>query len=414
MPQISISRERFCIGAPLEFDVLDKHGRLLLQRGLILCSERQLDALLERGAYGEIADLEQADRRKMRDGDSDPDSQARERRKLQHVSVFGLVDALRTGLESALAEEGAGQVAQGDFQSRVLELAALVARACELDTDTALACILVNKNARYSVRHAVNSAILTEVLLTAANKDAGERASVVAAALTMNLSISNLQDELYERRNMVEAEQQAIRAHPVASANMLRERGVSDPVWLDTVVSHHEKLDGSGYPAGLSGAGLSPGTQIVSLADSYCAAVSERAYREGVAADAALKCLHKLYDPALVAQLEQAIGTYPPGTFVNLENGDIAIALKRTLHSSQPVVRVVFGRAGRPREGYPKRRTGKFPFRVAGAVSPKSYLGEYDLMQLWDIASSDGESGGEPVVFEAINRCAPKAKMPQN
>lgn len=90
------------------------------------------------------------------------------------------------------------------------------------------------------------------------------------------------------------------------------------------VLHHHENFDGSGYPAGLSGADIPIGARIVSVIDAFDAMVSDRPYRTGMPIEEALRRLvassGTQFDPnvvksfILIAQLEmpavlEAIGS---------------------------------------------------------------------------------------------------------
>jgi HD-GYP domain-containing protein (c-di-GMP phosphodiesterase class II) len=57
---------------------------------------------------------------------------------------------------------------------------------------------------------------------------------------------------------------------------------------LDFIAHHHERIDGSGYPRGLSGDALSLGGRILGAADALDALTSPRAYRDAMTADDAL------------------------------------------------------------------------------------------------------------------------------
>ena len=54
------------------------------------------------------------------------------------------------------------------------------------------------------------------------------------------------------------------------------------------VLQHHERLDGSGYPQGLSGEGILPAARVIAVADVYEAMTSHRPYRPGLPQDAAV------------------------------------------------------------------------------------------------------------------------------
>ena len=71
----------------------------------------------------------------------------------------------------------------------------------------------------------------------------------------------------------------------------------------EIVFQHHERLDGSGYPRGLSGNQILPEARIISVADTYNALVSDRLYRRGMDKKEALNIIKKdirLYDNQVV------------------------------------------------------------------------------------------------------------------
>lgn len=69
---------------------------------------------------------------------------------------------------------------------------------------------------------------------------------------------------------------------------------------------HHERFDGSGYPAGLSGGNIPLGARIFAVADSYDAITSDRCYRKAmpyeIARDEILRCSGSQFDPRIVQQ----------------------------------------------------------------------------------------------------------------
>ena len=109
-----------------------------------------------------------------------------------------------------------------------------------------------------------------------------------------------------------------------------------------------ERLDGNGYPAGVSRASLNLGTMLCSIADVYDAMRSQRSYQEAFATDRILAVLKRndgqQFDQHLVRRFVQLMGIYPPGTLVALDDGRLAIVT--AVHApapERPRVRVVFG-----------------------------------------------------------------------
>jgi hypothetical protein len=96
----------------------------------------------------------------------------------------------------------------------------------------------------------------------------------------------------------------ALKAHPSHGADIA---GALLPwlgEWGHVIVEHHERWDGTGYPNGLAGREIHPGSRIVSVADAYDVMTSARAYKRPVSRAAAyrelIKCSGTQFDPAAV------------------------------------------------------------------------------------------------------------------
>jgi HD-GYP domain-containing protein (c-di-GMP phosphodiesterase class II) len=218
--------------------------------------------------------------------------------------------------------------------------------------------------------------------------DERELASTVAAALTMNISILYLQDSLQAQREPLTAEQQAvIQNHPEASAALLRERRVIDDFWLQAVMSHHEAIDGSGYKHGRTGDQIPVPAQLVSLADIYCARISSRSYRPALRPNAALRKLFldqgKKVRDGLASQFIKAIGVFPPGTPVRLENGEIAVVVQRGETASAPGVCSIIGPRGMPLAAPIQRDTGRPTYGVREVVDWADIGAMPSMRSLW-------------------------------
>ncbi|MFP4437663.1 MAG: HD domain-containing phosphohydrolase [Chloroflexaceae bacterium] len=96
-----------------------------------------------------------------------------------------------------------------------------------------------------------------------------------------------------------------MKEHPSIGANIIRGvQALSDT--LPIIEGHHERIDGSGYPGGLSGEQLSLETRILAVADAFDAMTSNRAYRAGMDTATALNILRKGRGTEWDAQLVDA------------------------------------------------------------------------------------------------------------
>jgi putative nucleotidyltransferase with HDIG domain len=102
-----------------------------------------------------------------------------------------------------------------------------------------------------------------------------------------------------------------IKLHPGRGVRLLHELGGFGPAVHDLVHSHHERLDGKGYPRGLQDCDLSLDTRILTVCDVYDALVSPRVYRDAWTHEAAFDLLREetgaAFDERCVAALERVL-----------------------------------------------------------------------------------------------------------
>jgi putative nucleotidyltransferase with HDIG domain len=100
-----------------------------------------------------------------------------------------------------------------------------------------------------------------------------------------------------------------VKRHTVMGANILSGRPGMDAV-VPAVLHHHERWDGAGYPAGLSGEDIPLAARIVFVADAYDAMTSNRPYGRVMTQDEAMKELQRSggaeFDPGVVNALVMA------------------------------------------------------------------------------------------------------------
>lgn len=107
-----------------------------------------------------------------------------------------------------------------------------------------------------------------------------------------------------------DSEFEQMKAHPIIGENILRDIDFLLPV-LDVVRHHHERLDGRGYPDGLTGEDLSHAVRIVTAVDAFDAMTSTRAYRRSMSVEDAMVelrvCSGSQFDRRVVAALEAVV-----------------------------------------------------------------------------------------------------------
>lgn len=103
------------------------------------------------------------------------------------------------------------------------------------------------------------------------------------AALVHDLGkIGVADDVLLKPGVLTPAERLHVERHPDVAAEILRQLRGSEPV-AEIVASHHERLDGSGYPRGLRAEQIPRESMVLAVADVYCALAEPRAYKPALA-----------------------------------------------------------------------------------------------------------------------------------
>ena len=146
-------------------------------------------------------------------------------------------------------------------------------------------------------------------------------------------------------------EWQAVREHVPQGVTILHGMDGITPAILDLVRYHHERFDGSGYLAGLSGAGLPTYAKIAGIVDTYDALVSFRPHAGERPPHEAMRYLFSLrgslFQPEVVERFMQVVGAFPTGSVVELNTGAVAVVLAQNPQRLRPRIALVTDEAKR-------------------------------------------------------------------
>lgn len=157
---------------------------------------------------------------------------------------------------------------------------------------------------------------------------------------------------------LTDAQRRALRAHPMDGYNVLRlSREVPEDA-LAIVRSHHERLDGKGFPDGLTEAEIPEPARVVAIADRYDALTTGRPGRAPQSPHDALRTMRQeaaeTFGTDLVARFVQCIGIYPVGSLVELNTGAVAVVVSSDRNNRlQPVIMMLIDAEGRTYERRP-------------------------------------------------------------
>ena len=151
---------------------------------------------------------------------------------------------------------------------------------------------------------------------------------------------------------LTDEEFEMIKSHSMNGYNLLRQKNDMPGEVLDIVRSHHERINGRGYPDGLTADFIGLLVQITSIVDVYDAITSDRCYHDGIAPHDALKNMFdwagENFDADLVENFIKCLGIYPIGSMVELNTGHIGIVVSASEKARlRPIILVVINKNGK-------------------------------------------------------------------
>ena len=151
-----------------------------------------------------------------------------------------------------------------------------------------------------SRRVAFYSAKMVEFL----NLDKAQAGIIELAGLLHDIGMIGVaEDILNKTQRLTDEEFEEIKKHVQHSVKILEDIKQLYDV-IEIIKYHHEYYDGNGYPYGKKGTDIPLGSRIIAIADAYDSMVSNRAYRQGLSPDEAVRLIEEKagvqFDPELI------------------------------------------------------------------------------------------------------------------
>ena len=190
----------------------------------------------------------------------------------------------------------------------------------------------VRDRSEYTAEHCVNVGLLAITFGRHLGYSEEDLNTIGMAGMLHDVGKALAPVEILHKDGVLNAEEfQIMRNHTIDGRNILIGQPDVDPAWVDSAYSHHEALDGTGYPRKIKASGISDLTRIVTICDVYDAITSDRCYRNGQSSLRAMDVLNRQaglkFDTRLVEEFVRCIGLYPTGSVVELRNGSHGIVV---------------------------------------------------------------------------------------
>ncbi|MBU6258418.1 MAG: hypothetical protein KGL18_04080 [Burkholderiales bacterium] len=385
MNLVPFSAKYLRLNEPLPFGLRDADGRLLLAAGHLVEGPTQLAELTAQPLYAAESEAAEWNRRlaaatdaAIRGGASlqqvasvRPDLTTKEASAAPApVKLAEQWGELATALDAALREMRPGS----DWRTRLFAVHGQERQLAQRQGDASLYHLIYEAGTvtqKYCCRHALLVTLIAEQAAAVLGWSQGWIDSLGRAALTMNVAMMRLQDQLaVGDQRISDAMRAEIKGHAEAGARRLLDAVLGDALAIEVVRLHHDSGD-----ADQALAELAPERRLARLlrrVDIYAAKISCRATRQPMSPLQAAReaCLGPGGVPDEIGgALLKAVGLYPPGSFVQLVSGEVGIVVARGRRANLPYVASLVSASGMPLGEPALRDTLGARHAVKGAVA---------------------------------------------
>jgi len=214
--------------------------------------------------------------------------------------------------------------------------------------DALLGAIRIREMDQYTFEHSVSLSVLMVSFCKYMGMSQTELRHAGMGGLLHDIGKSKIPLEILNKPGKLTDEEFSImRKHVEYSRDILKSSDEMSPISQGIIFEHHERFDGSGYPAGKKGNEISLYGQMATVADVYDALTSTRCYHTGKSPHWVLGKLIEWskfhFNPEMVQRFIRCIGIYPIGTFVSLKSGRLAVVSESNEKDLlRPVVKLIF------------------------------------------------------------------------
>lgn len=198
----------------------------------------------------------------------------------------------------------------------------------------------------YIFTHSLNVTIYTVGLAMKMKFSEKQLFEIGLGAILHDVGKVMITKEILEKKGrLTDEEYELVKIHSRAGYDLLRNAPNIPLLAAHCAFQHHERLNGSGYPQGLSGDEIHFYAKILAVADVFDAVTSNRVYRKAMLPHEGLEILYSgagtLFDKKIVELFSRTIAIYPIGITVYLNDGRKGVVSKQNKYfSMRPHVRV--------------------------------------------------------------------------
>lgn len=313
-------------GAKIDQTIKNQQGRILIARGTVL-DDYLIDSLGKLQVAGVY----------ISEGEEEPENEKEEVSKKAEEKIEKLMVADRSKVK--LSESVKKRVAEGvqflysgtdsaDFEKATSGIATELMKAITDNDAIAVDISELKVSDEYTFKHSVDVATMSMIIAKKHGLSEKDIYEIGIAGLLHDIGKSKIPNEVLNKPGrLTDEEFSLMKQHTLLGYQILKnKKDISDRIKM-AVLQHHEKINGKGYPQGLSTEKINLFAKIMSVADIYDALVTERPYKKPFSKRNAVEIIMSLTGELDITAMKSFLGSvilYPTNSIVQLSNGEKA------------------------------------------------------------------------------------------
>lgn len=321
-------------GMRIDQSVVDRLGRTLVARGSVL-DKYVIDSLLKLGVMSIY----------VQDGEIEPEEENINISPKAQLNIEKLHtdDRSKVKLSKSVKERVAHGIQYIYSNTESAELSEATSSITQdllkaIDSNDAIAIDIneLKTSDEYTFKHSVDVATIAMILAKQQGLSKQDIYNIGVAGLLHDVGKTKVPSNILNKpAKLDDNEFEVMKQHSIFGYRMVKDKPNFNEAISLAVLQHHEKINGSGYPLGVTNSQISTYAKILSVADIYDALVTERPYKQAFSQRDAIETImsmtHELDMHAMKSFLHSMI-LYPVGSIVNLSNGEKARVVRNNPH----------------------------------------------------------------------------------
>lgn len=235
---------------------------------------------------------------------------------------------------------------KSDYMTCV-SLAKTIAKEMKFKETLKLDLLDIKNDKNYEYRHCISVAVYAVAVGIKCGMNEEQLVNLAVAGLLHDIGKFDVKKRVLKAKHVYnEKEMDEMKKHPMYSYEELKEIPTITSVSRNSILFHHENLDGSGY-YGIAGEKLGVFPRILRIADTYDALTARRKHREAYAPAYAMEYIMSnvgnIFDKELVDIFTRQFPFYPVGFTFELSNGETVVVVSNAANPMRPLVRKMDG-----------------------------------------------------------------------